>query len=117
MIYERDAWKCRMCGAEVDEGQNKTRPQCDHKVPANRGGSSDVPNLQTLCTQCNLKKRQACGLCTLPTCATCPYAFPEIFAQTHIVPLTKDSATKLLTMAKRSGIPPAVIIQRLIDAS
>lgn len=117
VIYERDEWKCRMCGAPVDEAQNETRPQCDHKIPANRGGPSEAQNLQTLCTQCNLKKRQACGLCTLPTCLNCPYAFPEKFAETHVVALPKSSADKLMAMARRDGIPPAMIIQRLIDAS
>lgn len=115
IIYKRDDWKCRMCGASVQEAQNETRPQCDHKIPANRGGASELPNLQTLCTQCNLKKRQACGLCTLPTCEKCPYAFPERFAQTHVVPLPEASAYKLIRIAEREGIPPAIIIQRLID--
>lgn len=92
-----------MCGADVGEDQSLTRLQCDHKVPANRGGPSGTSNLQTLCTQCNLKKRQACGLCILPTCESCPYAFPERFAQTHVVLLPKASADRLLMIAKRDG--------------
>ncbi len=115
-IYERDKWKCLMRGSSVHPETGEAAPQCDHKVPSTRGGSSKAVNLQTLCIRCNLKKRQACKLCTLTTCDNCPYAFPERFDQTYVVPLPGTTADKLIRLAVKAGIPPAVLIQRLIDA-
>lgn len=114
-IYERDGWTCQMCRVDVAEGQSLTKAQCDHKVPAERGGSSSPPNLQTLCLQCNLKKRQACKHCDLPTCERCPYAFPELFAQTLVLRLPDDAAKKLADLADRDGVPAATVVARLID--
>ncbi len=115
-IYERDGWKCAMCGADVGADQILTLPQCDHKIPSDRLGSSADENLQTLCTRCNLKKRQACGLCALPSCVGCPYAFPEDFAESLTIQLTETAAEKLLQAARREGVPPATIVARLLDA-
>jgi 5-methylcytosine-specific restriction endonuclease McrA len=114
-VYERDGWVCQMCRVDVAEGQSLTKAQCDHKVPAERGGSSSPPNLQTLCLQCNLKKRQACKHCDLPTCDGCPYAFPERFAQTLVLRLPDDAAKKLADVADRDGVPAATVVARLID--
>ena len=117
IVYARDNWVCQMCGVEVSTAQTLTRAQCDHKVPAERGGSSAPNNLQTLCLQCNLKKRQACGHCDLPTCANCPYAFPEQFVETLILKLSPESAQKLVKLSDQQGIPPGTVVKRLIDQS
>jgi hypothetical protein len=114
-IYKRDDWECQMCGADVGEDQELTQPQCDHKIPSERGGSSKDENLQTLCTRCNLKKRQACKHCKLKTCLGCPYAFPEQFADTIIVQLTKDAAESLKLVSERDGVPPNVLIVRMLE--
>lgn len=116
-IYDRDGWVCRMCGVDVGEEQDLTKAQCDHKVPAELGGSSTPPNLQTLCLQCNLKKRQACKHCNLPTCDNCPYAFPERFEDLLVLRLPKEVATKLAGLADAQGLPPATIVTRLIGQS
>ncbi len=114
-IYERDGWVCQMCRVDVSEGQTLTKAQCDHKVPAERGGPSTPDNLQTLCLQCNLKKRQACKHCDLPTCVDCPYAFPEKFAQTLVLRLPDGVAKKLAEVSDRDGVPAATVVARLID--
>lgn len=115
-VYERDNWRCTICGADVSDEQKSTRPQCDHKVPAERGGVSRVENLQTLCTQCNLKKRQACKHCNLPSCENCPYAYPERYESIEIVALTSDAANKVRERARQEGVPTVVVITRLLEA-
>jgi 5-methylcytosine-specific restriction protein A len=115
IIYERDEWVCQMCRVDVANGQSLTKAQCDHKVPAERAGPSSTLNLQTLCLQCNLKKRQACKHCELPTCESCPYAFPENFAQTLVLRLPDDAAKKLAHVAERDGVPAATVVARLIN--
>lgn len=114
-IYKRDGWTCQMCRVDVSEEQSLSRAQCDHKVPAERGGPSSPPNLMTLCLQCNLKKRQACKHCDLPTCEGCPYAFPERFAQTLVLRLPEEAAKKLAAVADRDGVPAGMIVARLIE--
>lgn len=115
VIYARDGFRCRMCGADVSAEQSVTKPQCDHKVPAERGGPTVPANLQTLCLVCNLKKRQACMGCALPDCEGCPYAYPEKFEEALTLRLPKETAAKLSGVSDRDGVPPLVIIRRLID--
>jgi len=116
-IYERDGFRCAMCGADVSDRQLLTLPQCDHKVPAERGGASVDANLQTLCTRCNLKKRQACKHCTLKSCQDCPYAFPENFDHQLILYLSEDAKRRLDRLVEQFGMPPAVIVERLLQES
>jgi hypothetical protein len=48
-VFERDAYRCCMCGTHVD--------LCvDHIYPESRGGTADLANLQTLCRPCNSAK-------------------------------------------------------------
>ncbi|BAI72106.1 HNH endonuclease domain protein [Azospirillum sp. B510] len=117
VIYDRDEWVCQMCGVDVGVEQDLTKAQCDHKVPAERGGPSTPVNLQTLCLQCNLKKRQACKHCDLPSCDHCPYAFPRNFENLLVLRLPKDTAKKLAELADIQGVPPATIVTRLIEQS
>jgi 5-methylcytosine-specific restriction endonuclease McrA len=55
-IYKRDGYVCRICRSTTDRDRGDLVPTCDHKIPADRGGSPAAENLQTLCTRCNLKK-------------------------------------------------------------
>lgn len=48
-LYQRDGWKCQVCGS-LD------RLSLDHKLPRTRGGTDDDANLWTLCRSCNSKK-------------------------------------------------------------
>lgn len=98
-IYERDGWVCQICRRDVSGGQRATKAQCDHKVPAERGGRPVAENLQTLCVTCNLKKRQACAGCPLSTCDGCEYAWPERLAAVVVIRLDAVEATALANEA------------------
>lgn len=48
-IYERDGYRCVICGATEDL-------TIDHIVPRVAGGGNDETNLQTMCRSCNCRK-------------------------------------------------------------
>jgi hypothetical protein len=52
-IFERDDFTCQYCG------QRGGKLECDHKIPASRGGSDEDDNLTTACISCN---RQKCAM-------------------------------------------------------
>ncbi|WP_432049634.1 HNH endonuclease [Verrucosispora sp. NA02020] len=104
-----------MCGTSVSDEQFLTIPQCDHKIPADRGGESKLPNLQTLCTRCNLKKRQACSGCKLASCEGCPFAYPEKFSAVFVVSVSDTAAKQIRELAFREGITPDAAISRLVE--
>lgn len=49
-IFQRDNHQCRSCG-------QATKLSIDHIIPLASGGSNDISNLQTLCSQCNSQKK------------------------------------------------------------
>ena len=49
-IFSRDGNKCILCGSQDNL-------QIDHKIPFSLGGLTTTENLQTLCQECNSKKR------------------------------------------------------------
>ncbi len=52
-IFRRDAYRCQICGASVQDG---ARLEVDHKIPVAKGGSDEMLNLWTLCFACNRGK-------------------------------------------------------------
>ncbi len=52
-VLKRDRYRCRLCGA------TGVGLEVDHVVPAARGGSDALDNLQTLCIPCNRGKRDS----------------------------------------------------------
>lgn len=55
-VYERDEWKCRVCGSPDELVVDRVWPHI-------RGGDISLENLQTLCAPCNLAKNdQARGV-------------------------------------------------------
>lgn len=52
-VLERDAFRCRRCGATADDA----RLVLDHVVPVAKGGATTFDNLQSLCADCNSGKR------------------------------------------------------------
>ncbi len=57
-IYERDSWRCHLCGGEVWQGMTDPTKvaQIDHIVPRSSGGGHEDSNLATSCRRCNLLK-------------------------------------------------------------
>jgi len=57
-VFHRDQGLCTFCFCDLTGLINLSGdPHCDHIVPLASGGLNDVTNLQLLCKQCNLKKR------------------------------------------------------------
>ncbi len=54
LVFSRDNYTCTACGAKAREGADLV---VDHMVPVNWGGTSEMSNLQTLCTRCNRGKQ------------------------------------------------------------
>lgn len=54
-IFERDGYRCAGCGG-VFPAKKLT---LDHIVPAAKGGSNRIENLQTMCRPCNQTKADA----------------------------------------------------------
>lgn len=52
-VLKRDNYKCQICGATAKEG---AKLQVDHIIPVSKGGKTELNNLQTLCSRCNIGK-------------------------------------------------------------
>lgn len=59
-VFERDGWKCQMCGCKTPEANRgtlaKNAPELDHIQPLSKGGTHSLDNAQTLCRSCNAWK-------------------------------------------------------------
>ena len=59
-IFERDKWRCRLCGAKTPREKRGTSlpdaPVLDHIVPIVLGGPHSRRNLRCLCYACNASK-------------------------------------------------------------
>jgi len=53
-ILERDNYKCVLCGRGKKDGVELV---VDHIKPKDKGGTNDISNGETLCTRCNLMKK------------------------------------------------------------
>ena len=53
-ILKRDGFKCSICGASALDG---IKLHVDHIRPISKGGKTTPDNLRTLCSRCNLGKR------------------------------------------------------------
>ena len=53
-IFERDGYRCVICGAGPNEGYEL---HADHVKPVDRGGESTIENGQTLCSKHNMRKK------------------------------------------------------------
>ena len=52
-VFKRDNYTCVECGASKEDGATL---HIDHKIPVSKGGTDELSNLQTLCSDCNLNK-------------------------------------------------------------
>lgn len=57
-IMKRDNFKCVLCGASPAKDPN-IELHIDHIIPWSKGGESTIDNLQTLCSVCNLGKKDS----------------------------------------------------------
>lgn len=55
-IFARDGFTCQLCGRKAGDG---VALQCDHRQPRAHGGTDHDLNLQTLCADCNRKKKDS----------------------------------------------------------
>lgn len=59
-IFERDAWRCGLCGCSTPKGKRGTydarAPELDHIIPIAAGGAHIRANVQCACRACNLAK-------------------------------------------------------------
>jgi hypothetical protein len=63
-IFDRDGWRCQLCGKKVDKRLYKTKgtarhsnaPSLDHIIPISKGGEHNKANVQCACYLCNCKK-------------------------------------------------------------
>ena len=52
-VFKKDNFKCVACGKNANDG---AKLHIDHKLPFSLGGLTELNNLQTLCSECNLSK-------------------------------------------------------------
>lgn len=56
-VFERDKWKCRLCGVSTPRALRGTyeprAPELDHILPLSKGGSHTWGNVQCACRACN----------------------------------------------------------------
>lgn len=55
-VFKRDNYRCNICGVSPNEDGEITL-HLDHIIPIAKGGDSDLNNLQTLCSRCNMGKK------------------------------------------------------------
>lgn len=55
MVLQRDNFKCCACGASPAKDSSVSL-HVDHIIPWSKGGETELGNLQTLCSKCNLGK-------------------------------------------------------------
>lgn len=53
-IFKRDNYKCVVCGRGEEDG---VEIHADHKIPLDKGGTNNVDNGQTLCSEHNFLKK------------------------------------------------------------
>ena len=53
-VMKRDGFRCVLCGASANDG---VELHVDHIKPIAKGGKTEMSNLRTLCSRCNMGKR------------------------------------------------------------
>ena len=59
-IFNRDGWRCHICGQKVRQDVGRTHPDgatIDHIIPIARGGDDEPSNVATAHWRCNRDKR------------------------------------------------------------
>lgn len=102
-ILGRQEGYCNLCGSRLMPksrilkttfAKDRVRVVYDHRIPVEKGGSSDIGNYQALCFYCNKCKWQICNICNLAECPSdCVLAYPE--RNTVIAPTGEDIRDRL----------------------
>lgn len=53
-VLKRDGFRCQICGRTAQDG---VKLHVDHIVPVSKGGKTEMSNLRTLCSDCNVGKK------------------------------------------------------------
>lgn len=53
-VLKRDGFRCQICGRTAQDG---VKLHVDHIIPVSKGGKSEMSNLRTLCSDCNMGKK------------------------------------------------------------
>lgn len=59
-IFERDGWRCKLCGGDIDraaKAPERKSASIDHIVPVSRGGGDTRANVQAAHYGCNSRKQ------------------------------------------------------------
>jgi len=105
-LYETQN-KCQFCGA-LDN------LQIDHKVPRERGGQTELENLQLLCSSCNVEKRGICKKCKLTTCDECPYAYPELNSGRMVLLIDQNIIEEIDKLSQEGGLQRTRFIREIL---
>jgi hypothetical protein len=63
-IYERDGWKCQICGKKVNrllDGSHPMAASLDHIIPLSKGGRHEPSNVRLAHRKCNTAKADRSG--------------------------------------------------------
>lgn len=105
-ILEEQNELCNICGAKLISGKlpahtfskDRAKLEFDHRIPVDRGGETNLNNMQALCHYCNKSKRQQCFICTLTECSPeCALVSPENYS---IVMATEENIADRITRNK-----------------
>ena len=58
-VFERDQWKCHVCGDNVDKtlsGRDPMGPSIDHLIPISKGGKTCYANVALAHLSCNSRR-------------------------------------------------------------
>lgn len=101
-IREKQSFCCNICKSRVYPrskvkkhafSKDRIREVFDHRIPVEKGGSSELENFQALCFYCNKSKWQICTICSSETCEQCVLAYPE--QNTVITPTQEDISDRM----------------------
>ncbi len=79
-VRKKQQFQCNICKSQIYPrskikkltfSRDRTREVFDHRIPVEKGGSSELENFQALCFYCNKSKWQICTICTADTCDQC----------------------------------------------
>ena len=57
-VLKRDGFRCQICGRTAQDG---VKLHVDHIIPVSKGGKTEMGNLRTLCSDCNVGKKDKYG--------------------------------------------------------